>query len=740
MFDRRFLAFSFLLVLLGCGGSDGDNNETNNNSNSNVKNISINAQDLLTFSKGNKQHTVDLREKVIAEDGQNLIIRDIEKLDKNCSIINKNGLTFDIYTNDNSVCRFKYSVEPSSSYYQGNAEAVVQVVSTSDAEKGEYLPPVSKTVHESGKITLDSSDLLIEAGFEIDPNSILLIGDTENDDIGSIESVDKRSIVYQAPIGTTGTVRIFYSEKDIINNIVRPGIIYIAIGQEGNSNPIARNNSLDDKYITDKIIDNIDISSFISDSDGDDLQLIYLTSVLGTVEITSDKTFKYFINGVGNESIVYIVSDHNGGYGIGTLSFYVKAYRNIIDNNQNLMFLPPLVFSDLSNNAIMSGSFYEDGITGIPGLYPIFNKSLSVSYCETKGMKLATLSQLKEMRKNVLEDKPIFLSDYEWSSGLPFLTLDNTSISLDTGIENNSVNLGYFSCVKDLTNNSWDFIQPYYGAKLDTDTTVFLVSKSGDGIVFYPENDYDLSSTISEFKVNGIDSIDLVKDYVNVTIKKNIVRVDRKKIDNSILNLTLLISDVNNKASTTLIFGLSKCSSEFSSPELANSFLCVNTVNNKSEKFSLAISNDILDANNVPKLSSRPVIGLGYTKFYNIDWSVATYDERKMWLDNLKKMCIIMNQLKIDGRDNWDVGANNIPEDEIQPLFQLNDDDYALARDYTLWLAKQNGSSSDPSSYGQGYLPLEPNFDFYVNQVRDYAGFKSQKTSAMTFPSCYSKN
>ncbi|MGI2800859.1 Ig-like domain-containing protein [Photobacterium damselae] len=739
MFDWRFFAFSFLLILFGCGGGDGDNNETNGNSN--VKNISINAQDLLTFTKGNSRYTVDLRDKVTAEDGQSLIISNLNELDNNCSITEKNSLTFSVYTNNNSVCRFKYSVEPSSSDYKGNAEAIVQVVSTSDYKTGTYLPPVSKTVQESGKIVFDSSDLLIESGFGIDPDSIQLIGDTESKDIGFIESADEKSIIYQAPEATTGTVRIFYSEIDKINNIVRPGVIYIAIGQDSNSSPVAINNTLDDLYLTNGQLD-IDISAYISDDDGDDLQLIYLSVFLGNAEITSDKTFHYSIDGTtGRESIVYVVSDHNGGYGIGTLSFYIKAYEYIFDETQNLLFSPPFVFSDLNDDSIMSGSFHEDGITGIPGLYPTFDRTLATGYCQTKGMKLATLNQLKAMRKSVLDDKPVFLSEYKWNSGLPFLTIDDNSISLDNGTENNAVKIGYFSCVKDFGDKPWEFIQPYYGSKFGVDTTVFIVAESGDGFVFYPENDYDLAYSVSEFKVDGVDRIDVFDDYIDVNIKANVINVKRKIEDDSVINLRLSILDETSKATTTLIYGLTKCSSEFSSPELANDFLCVNTVTgNGSEKFTLAISNDILDANNVSGLSDDPYIGLGYVKFANIKWGGESYENRKQWLDNLKKMCVIMNQLKIDGRDNWDAGADNIPDHYVQKVFLLNDDDLAVASSYTEWLAKQDGSV-DSSNYGQGYVPLDPNFDFYINQLYSLAGFASQNDgTTLVFPSCYSKN
>lgn len=107
---------------------------------------------------------IDLRNKVTAENNQSLIIESVESIDNKCSF-NENdieGLTFKVTTTDSeNVCRFKYNVKPASSQYKGTSEAIVQVVVTKDYTRGDFLPPISRTVIEGGLLTLNSKDLLI---------------------------------------------------------------------------------------------------------------------------------------------------------------------------------------------------------------------------------------------------------------------------------------------------------------------------------------------------------------------------------------------------------------------------------------------------------------------------------------------------------------------------------------------------------------------------------------------------
>ncbi|AWK84139.1 Ig-like domain-containing protein [Photobacterium damselae] len=757
MFDRRFLGFSFLLVLLGCGGNDGNNNDTNGNSN--TQNISINAQDLLTFSKGNEAYTVDLREKVIAEDGQSLIINNIERLDKNCSIIKKNGLTFDVYTNDSSICRFKYSVKPSSSNFKGNAEAIAQVVSTLDADKGEYLPPVSKTVQESGKISLDSSDLLIESGFEIDPNSVQLIGNTENSDIGTIESVDTSSIVYQAPTGTTGTVRIFYSEIDNVNNIVRPGIIYIAIGQEINNSPIAQNKLLPDVAIVNGST-NINVSSLVSDIDKDELQLVYVNSSIGNVEILDNNNIRYHPISSGVEYITYIIFDHNGGYGIGQLYFNTSLYDNMIDDSQKLTFRAPYSLSDLN---VMDGSFSslvnEDGSHGINDSYPSFTKDLASNYCEILGLRLPTEIELRNMFSNVLSKNPVFESKYKWHSTLPYLTSDNKLFSLIDGQVTNldASSLGYFSCVESETVPNWDFSEKFYPASFNKDTPIYIIAKNeNDAILFYPNDKYELQTEIESLRVNGepVDSSEFSK-YVKLYLHENIIRVNDISLSSDTINsMSIKVLDSVTSSDAHILLGVNKCPNN-ASPVLSDRITCINVIdaididfdnNNKfkpsSQKFTTGLSENLLNMLGFYDLNSLPGIlaGAGNVNFKLIPWNKSSVNERSSWLSKLNVACETLNMIKFDGRENWSIASNVIPKGENNYSYiKVSKEDADLSYSWAEWLSNISGVKT---AYLQaGFIFNNINMSYIVQQAGHEIVFSTTDTKNLLLaPSCWSKN
>ncbi|PSW87644.1 Ig-like domain-containing protein, partial [Photobacterium iliopiscarium] len=175
----------------------------------------------------------------------------------------------------------------------------------------DYLPPISRTMSESSTLTLDKDDLLIETGFDIDPNSIYLIGETKSGDVGNVET-DGNSIIYTSPDDTTGIVRVFYSERNVDSTIVKPGVIYIAIGQKNNTNPQANDAELEPMALTD-IKREISVKDLISDLDKDSLKLIDIKSILGSTTINSNDSFIYTPSISGKEVLTYIISDHNGG-------------------------------------------------------------------------------------------------------------------------------------------------------------------------------------------------------------------------------------------------------------------------------------------------------------------------------------------------------------------------------------------------------------------------------------------
>lgn len=741
--EKNIIAVLLSLSLVGCGGGgDGDSGGS-----SSQEEIAINAQDLLSFSPTKNTQIIDLRQKVTAEDSQDLIIENIESIDNNCAFNENdiNGLTFKVTTNGANVCRFKYHVKPQSSKYIGTSEAIVQVVVTDDYTKGDFLPPISRTITESGSLTLDSTDLLIEDGFEIDPSSIYLIGETTSSDIGSF-SADASSITYQAPVATTGTVRIFYTEIDSINNVARPGVIYIAIGQNGNSSPTARDTVLP----TINIISGpqkVDISELINDPEGDELQLIYVQSMNGSSIIDSNSSFIYSPVNSGSEGVTYIVSDHNGGYGIGLIQFDVTVYENIIDSSQQLEFLSPLTLTDISKSGVYTGLYQEDGLNGIPALYPIFERSLAEAYCKTMGGSLPSETQLSRMRRNVLKDQPIFHTKYKWHSGQLYFTSGRDAYSLADGSSSN-VDPAYFTCTKSTSARDWFFVNKYYGGDFGKLSTVYLSSDSGTGSqIFLPEDDYRLNIEIDNMNFEGkIISPEEASEYIDFKVIGNSILVSKKiGYEDKVVSLVLNVSDPLAKNTTQIIYGLTICPSGID-PIIADNLGCTTVVHGiNNEMFTLAFSNTILKSlavSDIEDLGSTE-IGLGYTRFRGILWGQKGLTEkRSFWLDRIQTACDVMNQLKIAGRSNWQVGSSTIKERFDDDWFRIPSEEYVTTKNYVQWICKQDGASEDlVGNYGQGYVNVDPNKLWYVNQNMDTDKFAPQTPdNTLSFPSCWSPN
>lgn len=752
MFNIKKCLFFILLPLslIGCGGE--------NEEQLSQENIAINAQDLLTFAPIKNTQIIDLRQKVTAENNQNLIIENVESIDNNCAF-NKNdinGLTFKVTTDGANICRFKYNVKPASSQYKGTSEAIVQVVVTDDYTKGDFLPPVSRTITESDSLTLDAKDLLIETGFKIDPDSVYLTGETSSPDIGSLTFVDVSSITYQAPTDTTGTVRIFYTEIDSINNIARPGVAYIAIGQKGNYNPVALDARIDPTDLTKGDI-TIDISSYISDLDKTDLlQLIDVKTFNGSVKINSEHSFIYTPHRTGVEVLTYIISDHNGGYGIGTLSFEVMPYEAIIDKEQKLLFTPPLTIEQVSaTNGIFTNTYQEKGVTGIIGVYPTFDKVLAEAYCLTKGMSIASLTALQKMRENVLLNESIFSTKYLWHSGKPYLTHDSDAISLDTGKVESTID-GYFSCADTLVSRSWSFVSSYYGAQYNVPTTVYISAKTASGgSIFLAKDQYNLNYSVESMNVNG-ELIDLsrVDDFITVEIVGNEITVKKANTGSEFaVNVTLNISDpIAGSSKTKIILGITVCPRDITDPPEANRLGCIFPVEGrKNEIFTLALSNTLLRTVGIEPdvynhIGNRD-IGAGFNNYRGITWQLPTIPEedRAEWLNVINQACDAMNKLKLAGRSNWSAGANNLPDKRVTKYFRLGSSDAKVAKSYVNWMHDiDHGKYGEVAWYGQGYVNAYPNKSTVANQNQDWDLFDAQDSSysidTISFVSCWSKN
>ncbi|KAB1505021.1 Ig-like domain-containing protein [Photobacterium damselae] len=741
--NRYYLLLPLIGSLVGCNGSGSGSGDIEPSPS--IKEISINAQSSLSFGKTKSTEIVDLRQRVNSENNQPLIIDSVDSLDDNCEIISVDSLTFQVQTYDSSVCRFKYSVKPASSDFSGEASDISQLVINDDSGYNKYLPPVSKVTKPLGKVTLDDASLLIEEGYEIVTDSLELIGDTESGDVGSLSNISKKGFTYTAP-DTQGIVRVFYTEKNVDTNDVKTGVVYIAIGQNENTSPIASDQYLG-VFATINGPKNIDISSYIDDQDGDELQLVYLSSILGSVEINSNHSFNYTPISTGDEVMTYIISDHNGGYGIGFFSANILSYENIIDEKQELEFSAPYTFDDKYLFDVFSDSMTEFGATGKSGSYPIFTKELAESYCITKGSRLPTFDELKVMRKNVLSDNPIYNTKYKWHSGAPYLTKSDEAYSLVDGKSTVS-DIGLFSCVKSILPPDWHFFESLTRGTFNKKVSVSIVSDIDEVIKQYPVYDYKLSYKILELTKNG-EAIKNPDDFIDVSFEHNKVMAEPKDgFDIEDVSMKLEISDPAVSDSTVLVYGLTSCDPGIGA-EKSSLIGCIRSVTGiDNEKFTLALPDVIMKKFGVSseELADFKLIGTANATWHSLEWRGSSLEHREKRNKLVDRVCSALNRLKFDGRTNWVSHSDKIPQGTaIDYYFKLNESDGADASAWVSLLDRADNldGKSFPARYGQGYAP---NFDedYYVNQYGYTRSFAVEEEGSggniNTFMSCWSPN
>ncbi|MHA6607443.1 Ig-like domain-containing protein [Photobacterium damselae] len=655
------------IFIVGCNGSNSESSDIHPTPPK--KEISIYTQDTIQFSDGKRPIIVDLRNRVKSENNEDTIISDVKSLNpdnENCSITDINGLTFTTLTNDIGICRYEYKVKPINSSSVGQGRAISQVIVTEDYEKGEYLPPISSvlspsTETEPSSIIFDKSQIQIPDGFIVD--NVNLIGDTESHELGSI-SFDDKSITYLAPVDTTGVVRIYYSIVNEDSGIIRPGIIYIAIGQSINSNPVAEPES---RIASISILDDerspINVDPYTNDPDKDPLQLVYVYSSQGVVKDINGLEFTYIPTETGTNYITYIVSDHNGGYAVGLLISEVSSFINIYDDNQNVTFSAPLTQSDLAaTEGISSGQNMESGDSGPKGIYPLFNRDLAISYCTTRGLVLPTKKQYTSLFTDKLKSTPIYDSEYEWIAGAPYVAIDGF-VSLATGDVDETVELGYFSCVEYVAGpEEYSFSQPAYLGEFDKNVVITAAANSSYGLFPLPEELYDLKTEVFRTMPEGLE------DKVSIFVSGQTVRVSvEPSIEDEIKNVIVSVKDpvhVQGEISDTkIIYGISECPLGATTEEILDSD-CIPTIGyiGSPTKVTGPVSSNTManmgiDITKIPSVFKKITDSPEYVATAIADGVEESYKMYDEWNNKgrsfVANYCDILSSLYIGGRDNW---------------------------------------------------------------------------------------
>ncbi|MCG9778834.1 cadherin-like domain-containing protein [Photobacterium damselae] len=703
------------LLLSGCGG--GDNNGTPPDD----QNIAVYAQDSIQFSEPTDSFiAIDVSKNVQSQDNQELILSKVVPLTKgdNCAVheINKDKLAFIVDGRDIGVCRFSYTVKPKSSKYTGEQTAISQMIISEDAKRTDYLAPLTKQMSPSQaddikKIELDLDKLSLPSGFSLDATSTDLVGDTTTGEIGDI-AISGDSITYTAPMDTQGVVRIYYAGINDTRTEIRPGVVYVALGQSSNNNPIAQQNV---KLAAGTLLDKsrtIDISGYISDPDSEDkLQLVGVYSNgTGTVTDIKDTSFNYSPYSFGVQYLTYIVADHNGGYAAGQLSYNVTSYPSIYDENQKLTFYPTYTMDELEQiKGISSNSYIEAGDSAFRGVYPIFDQDLARSYCITKGMILPKVAQLKKLYDIKLNKKSVFQTDFKWPSGADYIASDG-SFSLNRG-KSNHVLEGYVSCISFKGEpKDYSFDEKYVGTKWDISTKVTASQIVDD--THLPLATYSLQAEVISTQPEGHE-----KD-IKTVIYNNEVTVST--LDSMVVSAVVKITDPHVQGSlseTKLLVNLQSCPTDVTFSQSQHlGCIPVMGVGHESQLVTVAVPNQIMKNVGVNVDHAPPEITLTNT-YPNYSWIQA--DDLKgrdavnfePVIKYISDYCEILNASNVAGRNNWkwsqkidtgDYPGNRTWNDNSSLDDQTIDFPAEIAKEATNWIADKTGLFI--GLVGQGWL------------------------------------
>ena len=745
------------LFLIGCGG-DETTSDTGDGGNGPAESISIDTQDTLDFASESVLTSVNLANKVRTDSEHELHITNIALLSdhNNCDFVDMDGLKFRIETNGSQVCRFSYTVEPISDDFSGSQSGISQIVvsdvrdTRDDNILPDSLPPISKMAYQSEVLSIDLTPYLPN-GFVLDTKSVELTGTTDTGELGSFKSLGS-SIIYTAPDEALGVVRIYYSAINNMANLL-PGVIYVTISDLANANtaPIASiNETLGDKILADSPTDSfsIDIEDYVFDADGDKLQLIDVyTNGLGWASNLTQFTFEYSPNLSGMQYITYIVADHHGGYGIGTLNFYVRSYDIIFDADQNITFYPTYTLEEIaSTEGTFSDIYVENGTQGEAGEYPIFNEDLADAYCVTRGLVLPRASQLMSLYTDPLGSSSVFETEYKWPSGSSYIVTDGT-FSLNDGTSSAAgAQEGYVSCVEQVEFPSdYNFSSKYLGADWD-ENTIVLASAAVDGNnIPLPPSKYGLAYTVVDTNPEGLAGEVIVEVHENnIVVKK---RSDA--VFQAVLEITDLMVQGDIQDITTLIVGTGACPNGVSVND--TQYLgCIPVLDNRdtSEKYTGAVADHILInlgykldqfSDDIPYLKTSNTTP-EYSYYDLNDVSVISESVMKSAINQYAQdYCDIANAVELGGRDNWTWYIQN-PGNTMKEEWFSNAT-FPMARNLTRWISSEAGI--DLAMSGQGVFFFKDKTTNQLNQNVDtqaiaYQPRGSSAHKAWQYITCYS--
>lgn len=420
---------------------------------------------------------INLNDNIGTSDGSTAQVTDVVPFSNNsdCQVLSISSSGFTVAADTANVCNYRYTVGHSQihsmaknsrsfskvnsvSAANGIANAIVSVLA---GDTTEVLSPISAVSSINTPVTIDPVKELAAYGEIIDPAYSLTDVSIPTAEItGSTVDINasEQTITYTPGLDFKGGERVLFSFTDGSN--VKMGSIDIAVSEDANEAPTA--SDFDDGNINYNQAVSIDVGGYISDPNGDTLQLVDVFSYDGDITIPQDANgdgnfyndtqFTFTSDKPGPHTLTYVISDAHGGYSVGLIQVIVNnVYSPIELDDENLVFLPPLT----SEQAASANLSYEPGPVG-NGDYSLdgvstaeHNWGVANGLCATYEAELPSQEQIQKLY-DAYPNNTIF-HNKNWPTDVLYKTSDaSTVMNLTVGnfsTDPAKAQMNYVTCV-----------------------------------------------------------------------------------------------------------------------------------------------------------------------------------------------------------------------------------------------------------------------------------------------------
>ncbi|MFN1515536.1 hypothetical protein [Vibrio owensii] len=456
---------SLATLLTACnGGSEGGSD--NPVITSPVDNTAIFSANIGNNAIVGERTSINVTGYVNTSDDSEFEITSVESLSGDaCQVVSSGSTSFDVSSNETQDCLYQYRVSPMNSSAQ--SESYVRVASAS-TYASTSLPRITASTTENQEIIID---LETELGASMPDSSyelqeqMVVIGN------GSANYLDSQRIQFM-PTGK-GQSEIFYSYES--DSAIKQGTISVSVSELTANTPPTANAFAHQELIKLGESTTIDVASYVSDLDGDNVQLVSVEDFNSTIALLSptdvtNTQFTFESTTPGAHDVAYTVSDHMGGYTTSVARIEVEPDFSLIQDWEDIVTYDPIIdteirfFAPMTKvyadyvNASYTSTYTENGEYGLKDAEVVMQTLTQArQYCKVRGGRLPLQRELETLITNEISA----FSNHNWPTSKKYWTAENVSetnavtVNLNDGlVGNQSKTVAMYTTCVDLSDES----------------------------------------------------------------------------------------------------------------------------------------------------------------------------------------------------------------------------------------------------------------------------------------------